>query len=414
MMNLHWSRVREVFELALEAPSDQRADLIARECADDGELRRTVETLLHEHDHPGPLDEERPRLLQDMQQDLFGTQSLRLGERVAGRYRILRLLGMGGMGEVYEVMDERLDIRVALKTIRPDLTHDPKSLERFRSELLNARRITHPNVCRVFDIGTTQGRSGPTPIWFFTMELLDGETLAQRINRIGQFTTEATLSIARQVAGGLDAVHKEGVVHRDLKSANVFLSESNGEVCAKLTDFGLARSSELSDGARDNSTLVIGTPAYMAPEQLEGVRATPASDIYAFGLILFEMITGRRAFDAATPFAVAIRRLKEKPESPSRVVAGLPTVWDQVLLRCLDANPQSGLRSLARWWKRWKQATAALVRYACPAALFRWQRDWALRCSRLASFFGTVRNRVTSRKPKPPPGTQEVYWLAGR
>jgi serine/threonine protein kinase/tetratricopeptide (TPR) repeat protein len=212
-------------------------------------------------------------------------------EVIGGRYRILRHLGSGGMGAVYEATDEELGGTVALKTILPELIASEISLTRFRSEVALARKVTHPNVCRVFDVAH-HSSSVSANTTFLTMELLHGDTLRSRIVSGNKFDEEETIDIARQIALGLHAVHGAGVIHRDLKTANVMLvRELRGGLRAVLTDFGLARA-VLPDQALTAPGTVVGTPAYMAPELFGGAEASRASDIYALGVVIYEMVSG--------------------------------------------------------------------------------------------------------------------------
>src|SRR5438552_9278553 len=205
------------------------------------------------------------------------------GRLLAGRYRIIALLGVGGMGEVYRADDLTLGQSVALKFLPDDAAHDEALLERFRNEVRIARRVSHPNVCRVYDVGEVDGQT------FFTMEYVDGEDLASLLRRIGRLPNDKAVEIARQLCAGLAAAHTKGVLHRDLKPANIML---DGRGRAKITDFGLAVGVEDDKGGAE----VSGTPAYMAPEQLAGRGASVQSDIYALGLVLYEVFTGRKAF----------------------------------------------------------------------------------------------------------------------
>src|SRR5918999_3303837 len=197
---------------------------------------------------------------------------------IAGRYRVLRFIARGGMGEVYEVEDQELRERVALKTVRPEAARDVVAIERFRREIQLARKVTHPNVCRIFDVSYHRDATAEGFI-FLTMELLSGETLAQRLKRTGPMVAEEALPIARQIAQALDAAHQAGVVHRDLKPGNVMLAENRGALRAVVTDFGLARLAGGGDGSGQGLTLtaaaaVVGPPAYLAPEQVDGSEIT--------------------------------------------------------------------------------------------------------------------------------------------
>ncbi|MEA2559656.1 MAG: eukaryotic-like serine/threonine-protein kinase [Acidobacteriota bacterium] len=262
------------------------------------------------------------------------------GERIAERYRVVRFLARGGMGEVYEVEDQELRERVALKTVRGDVSRDNLAIERFRREIQLARKVTHPNVCRIFDVAFHGG------VIFLTMELLEGETLAQRLRRAGPMSTEEALPVARQIAEALHAAHQVGIVHRDLKPGNVVLSEARGTPRAVVTDFGLAR----LESGEDAMTLtahagVVGTPAYLAPEQVEGKEITGAVDIYALGIVLYEMLTGTVPFVGDTALSVAVRRLQERPASPRVHVPGLDARWEAAILRCLERDPAARFHS---------------------------------------------------------------------
>jgi serine/threonine protein kinase len=271
------------------------------------------------------------------------------GDVVASRFRIVRYLARGGMGELYEAEDLELHERVALKTILSNFAANERSIQLFKREVHLARQVTHPNVCRIYDVfrHRVSGAGGPAvEVVFLAMELLHGETLADKLRRDGRFETTEILPIARQMAAGLAAAHRVGVVHRDFKSHNVMLVKPNApeqEVRVVVTDFGLARRSaddgntafSLSFGADEIS----GTPAYMAPEQVEGGAVTPATDIYAFGVVLYELLTGVWPFMAETPMKMAIKRLQEPPPPPSVHLTGLDPRWEATILRCLARQP---------------------------------------------------------------------------
>ncbi len=270
-------------------------------------------------------------------------------QTLASRYRILRFIGQGGMGEVYEAEDLELRERVALKTIRPEIATHDHALERFKREILLARKVTHPNVCRIFDLqyhrvtGESGGREGVTT--FLTMELLEGETLSQRLRRAQRITPTEAFPMVAQMAAGLAAAHRAGIVHRDFKSANVILVSSNdyeGGTRVVITDFGLARLSataETSMRTVSGTGEVVGTPAYMAPEQVRGEDLTAAADIYAFGVVLYELITGDLPFKGGTPISVAVKRLEQSPQSPRSYIPDLDPKWEGAILLCLERNP---------------------------------------------------------------------------
>ncbi len=245
------------------------------------------------------------------------------GRLIASRYRIIALLGRGGMGEVYRADDLTLGQPVALKFLPDEAARDQALLERFKNEVRIARRVSHPNVCRVYDVGDVEGHT------FFTMEYVDGEDLASLLRRIGRLPEDKALDIARQLCAGLAAAHAKGVLHRDLKPANIML-DGRGQVV--VTDFGLAGVADQIHGAEVRS----GTPAYMAPEQLAGKEVSTRSDIYSLGLVLYEVFTGKRAF-AANPGGNGGRT----PSRPSSVVKDLNPVVERVILRCMENEPSA-------------------------------------------------------------------------
>lgn len=271
------------------------------------------------------------------------------GTVVAERFRIVRRLGSGGMGEVYEAWDQELAAAVALKTLRPDLVGDHVALERFRREIQVARQVTHRNVCRIFDfVHHRESNAGglQRKLVGLTMELLPGETLSDRLARGGPMAPEQALPVIRQVAAALMAAHRAGVVHRDLKAGNVMLVPGESEGVPErvvVTDFGLACQVSGSGSGSPPLTglnMVVGTADYMAPEQAQGRETTPASDIYSLGVILFELVTGRRPHEAPTPMATLLRRLREPPPSPRELVPGLELRWEVVIRRCLALRPE--------------------------------------------------------------------------
>jgi len=260
------------------------------------------------------------------------------GEVVAGRYRVIRFIARGGSGEVYEVEDFELRARVALKTLRPELADDDLLLARFRREINLSRRITHANVCRIFDLGFHPSPRGR--VTFLTMELLAGESLRCRIQRAGPLKAPEALPIVAQMAEGLSAAHAYGVVHRDFKSDNVMLvpASANGGPRVVVTDFGMAQSAEPS--GLTTSTGLKGTPAYMAPEQVSSGNVGPAADVYALGVVMYEMMTGELPFRGGTAMEVAVRRLTTQPQSPRRVAPDLDPHWERAILRCLEREPE--------------------------------------------------------------------------
>ncbi len=246
------------------------------------------------------------------------------GEILGRRYRIVGLLGRGGMGAVYRADDLRLGQPVALKFLSPELERDPAALARLHAEVRNARQVSHPHVCRVHDIDEVGGRH------FLTMEYVDGEDLASLLHRIGRLPEAKAIEVGRQVAAGLAAAHERGVVHRDLKPANVMI---DGHGRAKITDFGLAVNA--AEGVGE----LAGTPPYMAPELFAGGAATSRSDLYALGLLLYEVFTGRRPFESSTLLEWKRTHESTAPESPARHVKDLDPIVERLILRCLEKDP---------------------------------------------------------------------------
>jgi protein kinase-like protein len=261
------------------------------------------------------------------------------GTILAGRYRIVGLLGKGGMGEVYRADDLKLSQPVALKFLPDHLLSDGAALARFHREVRIARQVSHKNVCRVYDIGEIDGHH------FLSMEFIKGEELSSLLRRIGRLPIDKALQIARQICAGLSAAHDNGILHRDLKPANIMI---DAEGNARITDFGLA---SLAEEIREDE-LAAGTPAYMAPEQLDGVPPTVRSDIYSLGLVLYELFTGKRAYEAPSlGELIKLRRSDSTPTNPTAIVKDLDPVIERVIERCLQKDaavrPASALQVAA-------------------------------------------------------------------
>ncbi len=248
------------------------------------------------------------------------------GEQIGERYRVVSLLGRGGMGEVYRADDLTLGQSVALKLLPPGVSSDPVRLERLKAEVRLARQVSHPSVCRVYDIGEDDGRH------FLAMEYIDGEDLADLLRRIGRVPGERAVEIARQLCAGLAAAHDAGIIHRDLKPSNIMI---DGRGRARITDFGVAALADDTVGAAGYA----GTPAYMAPEQLERRGATRQSDVYALGLVLYELFTGQRAHPESKARSQTGTSPTEAPTTPSSIVAEIDEAVEAVILRCLEPDP---------------------------------------------------------------------------
>lgn len=245
------------------------------------------------------------------------------GTVLAGRYRIVGLIGKGGMGEVYRADDLELEQTIALKFLPPELAKNEELLRRFRGEVRNARQVSHRNVCRVFDIGETQG------LYYLTMEYIDGDDLSMLLRRIGRLPSDKAVEISRQICLGLAAIHAAEMLHRDLKPANIII-DSKGE--ARITDFGIAGLEAEVQGVESR----VGTPAYMSPEQADGAELTKQSDIYSLGLLLYEIFTGKQAFEGESAAELRVKHATTTPKNPSEIVAGIDPLVEKVITRCLE------------------------------------------------------------------------------
>lgn len=252
---------------------------------------------------------------------------LKRGRVFGGRYEVIEELGEGGMGIVYKVFDRKVEDRVALKVLAPEIAGDEKTIERFRNELKLARNISHRNVCRMYDLSEEE----KTP--FITMEFVPGENLKSLIKRIGQLSKTKAVSITKQVCEGLAEAHRLGVVHRDLKPQNIMV---DGEGNARIMDFGIARS--IRTKSITETGVIIGTPEYMSPEQVEGVGVDHRSDLYSLGVILFEMLTGRVPFQGETPLSVILKHRTEQPPDPRRFDDQIPLSISRLILKCLEKD----------------------------------------------------------------------------
>jgi serine/threonine-protein kinase len=309
-------RIRAVYEAAVGTPVAARQLLLKRECQGDDDLRQEVERLLGAREHlpewlSGPLLDVPNRALLEVRPTVThpapaGHVHFPPGTMLAQRCRVVHFLGRGGMGEVYRADDLLLGQSVALKFLPAASNASASLLSRFRNEVRTARQVSHPNVCRVYDIGEAEG------LTYLSMEYVDGEDLASLLRRIGRLPQEKGLEIARQLCAGLAAAHDKGVIHRDLKPGNIML-DGRGHV--RITDFGIAGMGEQIRDVRS------GTPAYMSPEQLGGKEVTPRSDIYALGIVLCELFTGKRPpLEAGN--------------------TDIDPVVERVIRRCLDPDPR--------------------------------------------------------------------------
>ncbi len=247
------------------------------------------------------------------------------GTIIAGRYQVIEELGRGGMGAVYKVHDREVDEKVALKLLNPEIAASEATIVRFRNELKLARTISHKNVCRMYDLGQQEG------VYYITMEYVPGENLRSFIRRSGRLTVGKAVGIAAQICEGLAEAHRYGVIHRDLKPQNIMIDEAGN---ARIMDFGIARST--GAGGLTMPGMVVGTPEYMAPEQVDGEEADERSDLYALGAVLFEMLTGKSLFQSGSPIGSAVKHKTELPPNPRAMNPEVPEALSRLILRCLE------------------------------------------------------------------------------
>ncbi|MDQ3747752.1 MAG: protein kinase [Acidobacteriota bacterium] len=333
-----WQKVKDLFDAAQKLERAERGKFLEKVCRDKPELRLQVEKLLASFEDASsfmeqPAVREVASLFED-KKTLASHQTtgdLNNGKFVAGtvlanRYRIIGLLGKGGMGEVFKAEDIKLNQTVALKFLPAKLEKDKNALARFHAEVRNARQVSHANVCRVFDISEIEGKH------FLSMEFIDGDDLSSLLRRIGRLPSDKAVEIARQLCFGLAAIHDAGILHRDLKPANVII-DSKGK--ARITDFGIAGlESELKANAG-----VVGTPAYMSPEQIAGKELTTKSDIYSLGLVLYEIFTGKQAFQSDSIHELLRKQQTTAPTNPSEVLKEIDPIVEKTILQCLEKNP---------------------------------------------------------------------------
>jgi eukaryotic-like serine/threonine-protein kinase len=353
-----WDSAQEMFEDALAKNPAERTTYLETASPSDEHLRRDVLRMiaLHEQD---PAFLETPML-----QRVLVTPRLDNGDFVDGRFQIVRCLGVGGMGEVYEALDVQHPDhpeRVAVKIVRPGLTRLNDLSLLLRRDIQLAHRVTHPNVCKVHFLDVDKRPDGD--LIFLVMDYLEGETLQDRLKRDGPLDERTALSLAEQIAAGVDEAHREGVIHRDLKSSNIMLvPRKDGTTRAVITDFGIAASEN------EELTLGVGSLDYMAPERLTDAGATRAADIYSFGVLLYEMVTGQLPFASGTP----LDHRRTLPAAPRRHRATLARRWDRAVLRCLDPSPEqrferATLAVQALRPARWPRRVAALALAAALA-----------------------------------------------
>jgi serine/threonine protein kinase/Flp pilus assembly protein TadD len=256
-------------------------------------------------------------------------EELTTGAVFAGRYQIIEELGKGGMGRVYKALDTKIDEKIALKLIKSEIATDKKTIERFSNELKYARKIRHKNVCHMYDLGEEKGNH------YITMEFVEGEDLKSMIRMSGQLSTGMTIKVAKQICDGLSEAHKLGMIHRDLKPGNVMIDKDGN---ARIMDFGLVRSLEAK--SITGAGVMIGTPEYMSPEQVEGKEIDKRSDLYSLGVALYEMITGQVPFEGDTPFTIGVKHKSEIPQEPKRINEQIPDDLNLLIMKCLEKDKE--------------------------------------------------------------------------
>ena len=277
-----------------------------------------------------------PREAKD--EDVFEVNWAQGPSGIPSRYKVLSRVGSGGMGIVYKAHDTETDEMVALKTLKPGIGDDPALQEDLRREVCLARKVTHKNVCRIHELSRSNG------VPYISMEFVEGESLLARLRRTGALPWHDTLKLAQQVCAGLREAHTQGIVHTDIKPANIMMDRSGS---VKIMDFGIAQPLQ---GAGHGTSTLRGTPAYMAPEQVELKRLDARTDIYALGLLLYEMATGAPPFEGENPMAVAAKQLQQIPERPRERAPELPFDAEAVILKCLEKEPAKRFQSVDELW----------------------------------------------------------------
>jgi serine/threonine protein kinase/Tol biopolymer transport system component len=349
-----WKQVDNLLQAALERRPEERDAFLRQACAGDAELEREVRSLVASQQAAGSFLESpaigvAARAMAAEQNAHAPETTGSLAGRTISHYRVIEKLGAGGMGVVWKARDTRLDRFVALKVLPPAKMGDPERKRRFVQEAKAASALNHPNIITIYDIGQAGAGPGgaPHPADFIAMELVPGKALDQLIARKGLRLNE-TIDYAIQVADALAAAHAAGIVHRDLKPGNVMVSE-NG--CVKVLDFGLAKLTEqsgasefartetIAEAPKTEEGVIVGTVSYMSPEQAEGKKVDARTDIFSFGAVLYEMITGRRAFGADSTVSILSAILRDEPKPAAEIVHGLPRELDRIVTRCLQKDP---------------------------------------------------------------------------
>ncbi len=372
-----WDEIKRLYQAALEKEAGERAAFLDEVCAGDEALRGEVQSLLT-YEEKAKLFKETPAL-EVAARALAQSPSDSLVGRNIGHYKVLSLLGMGGMGEVYLTHDTRLDRKVALKILPPEVALDQDRMQRFIREAKAASALSHPNVATIYDVGEAEGTS------LIAMEYVEGETLAARINGCPMDPSEI-VEIGIQVADALDAAHSKGITHRDIKPANLMLTPRRQ---VKVLDFGLAKITRTesqpvsSDGATGTSPgVVMGTIQYMSPEQVLGHEVDHRSDLFSLGVTFYEMATGRLPFVGKTATETMDRVLHAEPEAISRFSEKMPAELERIVRKCLEKErerryqtPRELLVDL-RNLQQDSGARALVVQRIARGAAWSWRHSW--------------------------------------
>ncbi len=339
-----WHHIEELYHAALQRQPSERNVFLTAACQGDAEMQAVIESLLGQQSG-APVD----GLTWEHVPSAIEGQALAPGAQF-GPYKVIHAVGSGGMGEVYRAKDIRLDRDVAIKVLPEHLAKDSKARARFEREAKVVAVLNHPNICALYDVGPD----------YLVMELVEGPTLAERIAH-GAIPLEEALAIAHQITDALEAAHEKGIVHRDLKPANIKVSPRGG---VKILDFGLATASQVAapvlDNPEDSPThsitlsgpgMILGTAAYMAPEQARGRTVDKRADIWAFGVVLYEMLTGGRLFEGETTAEILAAVLTKEPEWER-----LPAPAQKLVRSCLEKDPHRRLRDIGDFWRQIEQA----------------------------------------------------------
>jgi eukaryotic-like serine/threonine-protein kinase len=430
MDSVRYQKVKGLFFAALELPAAERESFIERSCGQDLELRAELRKLIEAHDSAASFLSD-PAVSLDAISSGEGQPRFQPGMQLAGRFRILRFISSGGMGEVYEAEDLELHVRVALKTIRSRIAGEEKILELFKHEIQLARRVTHPNVCRTFDLSRhseVDADGTEHAVHFLSMELLDGKSLSQHVKEHGPFGAAEAMPLIEQMAAALQAAHDAGVIHRDFKPGNVMLVPrgAEGDLRAVVTDFGLALPS-VESHRRVNAEAGKwggGTPGYMAPEQSDGGIVTAATDVYSLGTVIAEMIGGKRSEERRSLLST-LMPVSERDHAVSLRLPDSCAGWRPALERCVEVLPErrfqkpievvATLRSIdpRKSRLRWLRRPALVERRGKSGALSRQWRRAALLLTLGIAAAVPFASRWWAQVP-PPSVTQTVQLTSDR